>query len=251
MSLCQRRDRLWKWRCSDGSESSDLAILDFSEVWSCGFCRVVSVICRPYVARQCQVELFVDTKLPTHHRRTPTKDRLLNARSEHFSPIERSCVFFWQKVNIFFVSRTTVPCMHEKWLIFIVFSTYFCNLGHDRIGVRAQGHVRFFNFVARILASIENAGRKRWTRKPIAHRPSSLNPRLWLLWGVYVQHAGRTRRLFSRACGEPECWNVLIRINPLNTIVRVVRRGFFRSRRLWSSLHRLGWIGAISQVTLN
>jgi hypothetical protein len=26
---------------------------------------------------------------------------------------------------------------------------------------------------------------------------------------------------------------------------------FFRSRRLWSSLHGLGWIGAISQVTLN
>ncbi len=24
-----------------------------------------------------------------------------------------------------------------------------------------------------------------------------------------------------------------------------------RSRRLWSSLHGLGWIGAISQVTLN
>jgi hypothetical protein len=25
----------------------------------------------------------------------------------------------------------------------------------------------------------------------------------------------------------------------------------FRSRRLWSCLHGLGWIGAISQVTLN
>jgi hypothetical protein len=25
----------------------------------------------------------------------------------------------------------------------------------------------------------------------------------------------------------------------------------FRNRRFWSSLHDLGWIGAISQVTLN
>ncbi len=29
------------------------------------------------------------------------------------------------------------------------------------------------------------------------------------------------------------------------------QENLFRSRRLWSSLHRLGWIGAISQVTLN
>jgi long-chain acyl-CoA synthetase len=33
--------------------------------------------------------------------------------------------------------------------------------------------------------------------------------------------------------------------------MKLVLLNLIRSRRLWSSLHGLGWIGAISQVTLN